>query len=189
MNKCALLNPNLRFKGFSGEWEENIVSSIFKVTRGRVLSKDLLTNKNQNSYPVYSSQTSNKGLLGWFNTYLFENAITWTTDGMNAGDVNFRIGKFYCTNVCGVLLSDEYCNLAMSLIINKFCKKFVSTQLGNPKLMNNTMSAIKIIFPKIDECEKIAKFFTLLDKQIDNNKNKEIKLLRIKSYYLNNIFI
>ena len=25
----------------------------------------------------------------------------------NAGTVNYRAGKFYCTNVCGVLLSNE----------------------------------------------------------------------------------
>jgi type I restriction enzyme S subunit len=56
-------------------------------------------------YPVYSSQTKNNGLAGYYSDFLYENAITWTTDGANAGDVNYRSGKFYCTNVCGVLLS------------------------------------------------------------------------------------
>ncbi len=57
-------------------------------------------------YPVYSSQTKEKGLMGYYKDYLFEDAITWTTDGANAGTVNYRAGKFYCTNVCGVLLQD-----------------------------------------------------------------------------------
>lgn len=46
-------------------------------------------------YPVYSSQTKNNGLSGFYSEYLFADAITWTTDGANAGDVNFRSGKFY----------------------------------------------------------------------------------------------
>jgi len=58
-------------------------------------------------YPVYSSQTKNNGLTGFYSEYLFENCITWTTDGANAGDTNLRIGKFYCTNVCGILKSDK----------------------------------------------------------------------------------
>ena len=62
---------------------------------------------NEYLYPVYSSQTKNDGLMGFYNDFLFNDAITWTTDGANAGTVRLREGKFYCTNVCGVLLSDE----------------------------------------------------------------------------------
>ena len=29
----------------------------------------------------------------------FEDAITWTTDGADAGDVNYRLGEIHCTNV------------------------------------------------------------------------------------------
>ncbi|WP_222987048.1 restriction endonuclease subunit S, partial [Psittacicella melopsittaci] len=43
-------------------------------------------------YPVYSSQTVNNGIIGYYNEYLFEDAITWTTDGY-AGRVTFRSGK------------------------------------------------------------------------------------------------
>ena len=62
---------------------------------------------NEMCFPVYSSQTKNNGLMGYYNKYLFNTAITWTTDGANAGTVNYREGKFYSTNVNGVLLSDD----------------------------------------------------------------------------------
>ena len=42
-----------------------------------------------NKYPVYSSQTSNNGLMGYYSDYLYQDAITWTTDGANAGSVSF----------------------------------------------------------------------------------------------------
>ncbi|MCV3754385.1 restriction endonuclease subunit S, partial [Ureaplasma zalophigenitalium] len=55
-------------------------------------------------YPVYSSKTVNEGLLGYYNKYLFENCITWTTDGAGAGYIKYRDEKFFSTNVSGVLL-------------------------------------------------------------------------------------
>ena len=91
----------LRFKDDNGadypDWGDYMIGDIFKVTRGQVLASSE-TSETVNSnfiYPVYSSQTKNNGLMGYFNDYLYQDAITWTTDGANAGDVNFRSGKFY----------------------------------------------------------------------------------------------
>jgi type I restriction enzyme S subunit len=91
------------------------------VTRGYVLSMQILSEEysRKSPYPVFSSQTKNNGLAGYYKDFLYENAITWTTDGANAGDVNYRSGKFYCTNVCGVLLnSDGYANPFTAELIN-----------------------------------------------------------------------
>ncbi|KDN53658.1 restriction endonuclease [Flavobacterium seoulense] len=141
------------------------------------------------SYPVYSSQTKNKGLVGYYKDYLFENSITWTTDGANAGDVNYRLGKFYCTNVCGVLINqDGYCNICVAELINSVSKNYVS-YVGNPKLMNGVMSEIKITFPSIQEQIKISNFLLKLDEKI----NFETKLLtqyeNQKKYLLQNLFV
>ncbi|MCM1459733.1 MAG: restriction endonuclease subunit S [Bacteroides sp.] len=89
-------------------WEQRKVGELFKITRGYVLAASMTSNTQSEgmSYPVFSSQTKNDGLMGYYKDYLYEDAITWTTDGANAGTVNFRAGKFYCTNVCGVLLAD-----------------------------------------------------------------------------------
>ena len=94
---------------FAVSWEQRKVSELFRVTRGYVLAatQTETAKTDQKPYPVYSSQTKDKGLMGYYKDYLYEDAITWTTDGANAGTVNYRAGKFYCTNVCGVLLSNE----------------------------------------------------------------------------------
>ena len=182
----------MRFPEFSGEWTKIKIKNIFEnVTRGYVLSKkDISTIKtNIFKYPVYSSQTLNNGLLGYYLNYLYENAITWTTDGANAGEVNFRRDKFYCTNVCGVLLSNNgYCNDCMAAIINKITKKFVSF-VGNPKLMNNVMENIEIIFPSnIKEQLKVASFLSLIDKRIEL-QNKIIKDYELLKKLLMNKFL
>ncbi|WP_419593493.1 restriction endonuclease subunit S, partial [Thiolapillus sp.] len=140
--------PKLRFPEFreAGAWEEKEVGEIFKVTRGEVLSMRLVSDMPSETtpYPVYSSQTKNNGLSGYYSDFLYENAITWTTDGANAGDVNYRPGKFYCTNVCGVLINnDGYANVFIAELLNTITRKHVS-YIGNPKLMNGVMAKIKV---------------------------------------------
>lgn len=159
--------PKLRFRGFTDDWEQRKVHDIYKITRGYVLAapETSETSSDEMPYPVYSSQTKNSGLMGYYKDYLYENAITWTTDGANAGTVNYRAGKFYCTNVCGVLLSDEgYANNCAAEALNSIAWKWVS-HVGNPKLMNNVMREIPIILPKsVEEQNHISEFF----EQIDN---------------------
>ena len=192
---CQINNstPKIRFKNFYEKWAKNKVKNIFEsVTRGYALSKkDISTIKtNTFKYPVYSSQTLNNGLLGYYSNYLYENAITWTTAGANAGEVNFRKDKFYCTNVCGVLLSNNgYCNECMAAIINKVTKKFVSL-VGNPKLMNNVMENIEIIFPSnIKEQLKISIFLSTIDKIIALYKNAINLYKKQKNFFLSKLFI
>ena len=150
-------------------WEQRKVSKLFKITRGYVLAttETKQSSSDDKPYPVYSSQTKDKGLMGYYSEYLYENAITWTTDGANAGTVNYRAGKFYCTNVCGVLLSDKVkANQMLSEAINNVSKGYVS-YVGNPKLMNNVMADIDIKIPNNEiEREKISELFSELDNLI-----------------------
>ena len=183
--------PKRRFAGFTDDWEQCKVRELFTVTRGQVLAATKTKDKETDEfiYPVYSSQTKNNGLMGFYNQYLFENAITWTTDGANAGTVNFRKGKFYSTNVNGVLLSDKgYTNKAISEIINKIAWKHVS-KVGNPKLMNNIMSEITIMIPSIEELNKISILFNQIDNTIALHQHKLEKLKNIKQAYLNELFV
>ena len=184
--------PRLRFAGFEEPWEKCKISDIFKITRGHVLAaKEVKDNKNElYSYPVYSSQTTENGLMGYYNKYLYENAITWTTDGANAGTVTYRGGKFYCTNVSGVLLSDKgYANKLIAEILNKEAWKHVS-KVGNPKLMNNVMAEINITIPKSTKEQELgSNFFDYYDDLISIEKDKLEKLKQMKQAYLNEMFV
>ena len=186
------LNPKRRFPGFTEDWEKKKISDMFKVTRGQVLSMSLTSpiKDETNKYPVYSSQTKNDGLMGYYSEYLFDTAITWTTDGANAGTVNFRKGKFFSTNVNGVLLSnDGYCNKAVSEILNLVTYKYVS-KVGNPKLMNNVMEEIIISVPKDkNEMKIISDFLMIFDKRINYLEEKIKKIEDLKRSYLNEMFV
>ena len=179
--------PVLRFAGFEDEWKEVKVSDIFRVTRGQVLATTEISEEKTDThkYPVYSSQTKNEGLLGYYDKYLFETAVTWTTDGANAGTVNYREGKFYSTNVNGVLLSDEgFANKVIAEILNNEAWKYVS-KVGNPKLMNNVMSEISLVIPNdFREISILSSLFQDLDKFIALQQRRLDKLQNMKKALL-----
>ncbi|MCR0219662.1 restriction endonuclease subunit S [[Clostridium] innocuum] len=184
--------PEIRFKGFTEAWEQRKVSELFKVTRGYVLAATLTepAKTDEMPYPVYSSQTKDNGLMGYYKDYLYEDAITWTTDGANAGTVNYRAGKFYCTNVCGVLLSNEVtANQMIAEALNNVAKGYVS-YVGNPKLMNNVMADIEIMIPThAEEREKLSVFFRNLDNLITLHQRELEKLKNLKKACLEKIFV
>lgn len=186
-----MAKPTIRFKGYTDDWEQRKVSEMFKVTRGYVLPATETSEEmnNEMPYPVYSSQTKDNGLMGYYGDYLYEDAITWTTDGANAGTVNFRAGKFYCTNVCGVLLSDKIeASKAVAEALNSVAKKYVS-YVGNPKLMNNVMAEIQISVPSSkEERDKISSFFGSLDHLITLHQRKCEETKILKKYMLQKMF-
>ena len=182
--------PKLRFPGFDEPWKEIKIGDIFKVTRGNVLSSALVSSEKSNgyTYPVFSSQTKDDGLMGYYNEFLFEDAITWTTDGANAGTVHFRKGKFYCTNVCGVLLNSYgYANRCIAEILGRVSKRYVS-YVGNPKLMNNVMSEICIYIPSLAEQSHIDDFLLVLDKKIEKQRQLVDSLKKYKRGVIQHIF-
>ena len=183
--------PKIRFKGFKDDWEQRKVSELFRVTRGYVLAatQTNTTKTDEKPYPVYSSQTKDKGLMGYYKDYLYEDAITWTTDGANAGTVNYRAGKFYCTNVCGVLLSNEVkANQMIAEALNNVAKGYVS-YVGNPKLMNNVMADIVIQIPtQAEEREMLSSLFASLDHLITLHQRKCDETKQLKKFMLQKMF-
>lgn len=145
-----------------------IVSDLFKLGRGRVISKKEIE-ENAGDYPVYSSQSQNNGEMGRMNSFDFEgDYITWTTDGANAGTVFCRSGKFNCTNVCGTAkpIHEEQVDLRYAaLLLQTVSKKYVS-YVGNPKLMNGVFGSIEIHLPSYSYQIKVGKIFEAADQEI-----------------------
>jgi len=125
-------------------------NAVAELCRGRVMSKSFLE-ENIGVYPVYSSQTANNGEIGNINTFDFDGeAVTWTTDGANAGTVFHRTGKFSITNVCGLIKILETSKLNYRFLfywLSIEAKKYVYSGMGNPKLMSHQMEKIQIPIP------------------------------------------
>lgn len=174
------------------EGDKYKIADIAELGRGRVINSKEISQQNNPRYPVYSSQTLNNGIMGYLDKYDFEGEyITWTTDGANAGTVFYHNEKFNCTNVCGTIkiIAQNIDPFYLSLILESACKKYVSSNLANPKLMNNTMASIIVSIPNIEIQNKICNIIKSLDKKI-LNEEKILKLyLKQKDYLLNHMFI
>lgn len=172
-------------------WSTYKIQDIAKIGRGRVISSVEIERQKHPLYPVYSSQTSNDGIMGYLDDYMFDGEyITWTTDGANAGTVFYRKGKFNCTNVCGTLkIQPKYDCYFVSLVLQQATQKYVSFNLANPKLMNNIMASIKIKMPDIEMQKQLSKIFQTLDSCLLVHQRTCDMYSREKQYLLCQMFI
>ena len=173
------------------KWTTYKIQNIAEIGRGRVISSVEIERQKHPLYPVYSSQTSNDGVMGYLDGYMFDGEyITWTTDGANAGTVFYRKGKFNCTNVCGTLkIQPNFDCYFVSLVLQQATQKYVSSNLANPKLMNNTMASIKISMPNIEAQRQLSKMFQTLDSCLSVHKRTYKMYLKEKQYLLRQMFI
>ncbi|WP_201600163.1 restriction endonuclease subunit S [Psychrobacter submarinus] len=176
-NKAISLIPRKKIS-IDTKWALVKIKDICEIGRGRVINHQYI-DENQGSYPVYSSQTKDNGIMGYIDTFDFEgDYVTWTTDGIYAGTCFYRTGRFNCTNVCGTLkIYDEQIisYYYLSEALNKEAKKYV-TQSANPKLMNNDMAEVKIPLPPINVQEQIISDCQEIDDEVEEAKEniKEI---------------
>ncbi len=164
-------------------WLKQSVKDICDLGRGRVISTQEIE-LHTGIYPVFSSQSQDKGEMGKIDTYDFEGEyITWTTDGAYAGTVFYRTGKFNCTNVCGTLKAKNR-QLSMKFLaykLSSLTKNYVS-YVGNPKLMNNVMANIELSLPESQaEQTQIATILSTIDRAIEQTEALIAKQQRIKT--------
>ena len=173
------------------KWTTYKIQDIAEIGRGRVINSVEIDRQKHPLYPVYSSQTSNDGIMGYLDDYMFDGEyITWTTDGANAGTVFYRNGKFNSTNVCGTLkIHSKFDCYFVSLVLQQATQKYVSSNLANPKLMNNTMASIKIRMPDIETQKRLSKVFQALDGCLFIHQRTCEMYLKEKHYLLRQMFI
>ncbi|QIK61762.1 restriction endonuclease subunit S [Dysgonomonas sp. HDW5A] len=181
ISNLLLRNPN---------WKKYKIKDIGELGRGRVISTTEIKSQQTPKYPVYSSQTSNNGIMGYLDTYAFEGEyLTWTTDGANAGTVFYRKGKFNCTNVCGTIkVNDQHNPYFVSQCLQLVTRKYVSTDLANPKLMNNTMASIEITLPDKETQEFISDLLWCIDEKYSLENELVSRHMDVKKYLLSNLF-
>ena len=170
-------------------WETKKIKFLFKIGRGRVISKEKLDDNEK--YPVYSSQTENNGVLGYISSYDFEgDLITWTTDGANAGTVFLRKGKFNCTNVCGtlkILKPDKNNLIFLSNALSIAAQFYKRPDTNGAKIMNGEMANIYVPLPPLNQQISIANYLEKKLLKIDETitiKEKQIELLKERKQIL-----
>ncbi len=166
------------------DWKIIRLGDVATLGRGRVIShREINASSSSAMYPVFSSQTTNDGIMGFLDNYDFEGEyITWTTDGANAGAVFYHNGRFNCTNVCGTIKLKEHHALFISYALSTVTRPHVATNLANPKLMNGVVKKISFpIPPTIAEQQAIAEILSDMDAEINALESRREKTRQLKA--------
>lgn len=170
------------------EWKK--LGEISNLVRGKVISKDFIRD-HEGEYPVYSSQTANNGVLGYIDSYMFDgDFLTWTTDGAYAGTIFRRNGKFNITNVCGLIKLEDF-RINQDFLfywLSVSAKDYVLEGMGNPKLMSNVASTIKIPVPTLEEQNRIVGILGTFTDSIENLKQQIAQRRKQYAYLIDNFF-
>lgn len=170
------------------EWKK--LGEISNLVRGKVISKDFIRD-HEGEYPVYSSQTANNGVLGYIDSYMFDgDFLTWTTDGAYAGTIFRRNGKFNITNVCGLIKLEDF-RINQNFLfywLSVSAKDYVLEGMGNPKLMSNVASTIKIPILSLEEQKRIVGILDTFTDSIENLKQQIAQRRKQYAYLIDNFF-
>ena len=111
--------------------------------------------------------------------------LTWTTDGAYAGTIFRRKGRFNITNVCGLIdITDNRIKQDFLYFwLSKAAKDYVLEGMGNPKLMSNVASTIKIPIPSLSEQQRIVGILDTFTAAIDNLKEQIAQRRKQYEYY------
>ena len=150
-----LLNSQ-EIKTSIGNYKELLLTDLFDPIKGKDKYTKEYVRNNSGEYPLYSSQTTNNGEFGYIDTYDFdEKCLTWTTDGIYAGTVFIRNGKFSMTTHCGALiLKDEFKDLIdINYIYIQLKNELKSYALGvgNKRVTEAIINTVTVKIPVNDD--------------------------------------
>ena len=178
--------PELRFKGFTDEWEERKLGDITKISTGKLDANAMVEN---GKYDFYTSGIKKYRI----DVAAFEGpSITIAGNGATVGYMHLADNKFNAyqrTYVLQEFLVDR--SFIFSEIGNKLPKKIKQeARTGNiPYIVMDMLTELKVSIPQNDtEQKKIGDFFKQLDDTITLHQRKLAKLKELKQGYLQKMF-
>jgi len=191
-----LISDNIKNSTNSDKIIEKLIggkSGIFNIKKGNSKYKMELMDKNKGDYPVYSSQTTNDGIIAKINTFDYDcDCLTWTTDGTYVGTVFIRRGRFSMTTHCGgMFLKSEYKNKIsleyLHVILNDILPSYKEGEGSNKRLGSKRISEILIKIPitstgefDLQKQKEIAEKYRVIKEIKTNIKTELEKIENIK---------
>lgn len=177
--------PKRRFKGFEGEWKEDMLYNISEIIAGGDIKKDRISKKGK--YPVFANTFINDGIVGYYvNEYRVKAPAVTVTGRGSIGFAKARFKNF--TPVIRLLsIKSDLDVYFLEQVINNL--HIVVESTGVPQLTVPQLGSLKVKFPIFSEQQKIGSFFKNLDDQIRAEEAKLEKLKKMKEAYLEEMFV
>ena len=187
MKGVSMNEPEIRFKGFEGEWKDTTLNDKgIDIYAGGDVDKVKL--KTKGKYPVISNGLINDGILGYYeNDFRISSpSVTVVGRGSNTGYAQPRL--FSYTPVVRLLSIKSFHDVYfLASVINK--KSFNVELAGLPQLTTKELAEFKITFPNnLAEENKIGSYLKYLDSISHKIKTKISFLKQTKAACLQSMF-
>lgn len=193
--------PRVRFKGFEGEWKNDKAENLFKTFNER----------NRPDLPVLSANQDIRGMAprsdtGYSISHNKANEVTYKVVKPGQYVIHLRSfqGGFAHSAVEGITspaytvfgfkdenMHDDYF-WKIIFMSKEFIKSLETITYGirdGRSISFDEFSEMKFLFPSKDEQQRIADFFSSLDKQITLQEQRLEKLKQIKAACLDKMFV
>lgn len=183
--KKGELVPEIRFKGFTENWEIVKLGHTGELSAGGDIDKSKI--QKGGNYPVIANGDSNSGIVGYYDDEfkIQGPAITISARG-NIGTATYRNYNF--TPVVRLITLKTNNNYYfMTTLINTI--NIINESTGVSQLTIPQIGSYKIKIPSLPEQEKIGNFFKNLDAQIETEKKLLDSYKMMKKSLLQKMFV
>ena len=182
--------PELRFKGFTDDWEQRKLGDIAQINKGIQRGKQEISSvRNElNPYPVYNG---GKKASGYTDEYNRENSVMVSEGGASAGYVNYYSGKYWSGGHNFTISNDtKHDTFFLLYVLQKSQEKLYKLQVGTglPNIQLKSIKDFPIYSTSNTEQAKVGSFFKQLDKTIALHQRKLDLLKEQKKGFLQKMF-
>ncbi|MEH7420635.1 restriction endonuclease subunit S [Bacillus thuringiensis] len=177
--------PEIRFPGFTGEWELRKIREIGNLSAGGDINKSKLVDNER--YPVLANALTNDGIVGYYDEYKIEAPAVTITGRGDVGHAKARHISFTPVVRLLVLKANGFDVDFLENCINT--RNIFVESTGVPQLTVPQLGAYEISFPSFREQIKIGNFFKQLDDTIALHQRELDALKETKKAFLQNMFV
>lgn len=185
-----IFSQELRFKDENGnkypEWKEKKLGQICEITTGKLDANAMVENGKYRFY------TCAKEFFK-IDEYAFDTeALLISGNGANVGYIHYYNGKFNAYQRTYVLTNFKENILFIKFYLNQHLKRRIlegKNEGNTPYIVLGTLKDMILKLPFYEEQEKIASFFSLIDKKLELEMEKLEQLQEYKKGLLQQMFI
>lgn len=177
--------PEIRFPGFTGDWEQCKLGDIAKMYQPPTISGSELLDTR---YPVFGAN----GYIGFYSkSNHLEDQVTISARGEGTGTPSYVKAPVWITGNSMVINVEDFDinkKFLYAMLLSYSLKKYI-TGGAQPQLTRDVLLKVPIIIPSYNEQFKIGTFFKQLDDTIALQQRKLDLLKETKKGFLQKMFV
>lgn len=177
--------PEIRFPGFTGDWEQCKLGDIAKMYQPPTISGSELLDTG---YPVFGAN----GYIGFYSkSNHLEDQVTISARGEGTGTPSYVKAPVWITGNSMVINVEDFDinkKFLYAMLFSYSLKKYI-TGGAQPQLTRDVLLKVPIIIPSYNEQFKIGTFFKQLDDTIALQQRKLDLLKETKKGFLQKMFV